>query len=136
MEVLLSMALLAVVAGLSIPVFQKLFTQTGEREVVSSVVRSMYRAKVLSEAMAEDSAWGVNVTSNQIVVYKGASFGSRDSSFDEVTNLSITAGVTGFSDISFLKGEGVPNQTGSMTISISGGDSHIITVNEYGSVSY
>lgn len=134
-EILLVVIILAVLTGLSIPVSIN-FYKTQQLDVnVKGVVQSLRRAQLKAMSIESDSIFGVYLTDDSYILFKGSSFDARDISYDEVFDLPQVITVSGIQEIAFSKFEGVP--VGALTGDIilnSNGDSRIININEIGRV--
>jgi len=81
----------------------------------------------------------LNVTGagDQVILYQGDSYAARDGNYDRETDLdaalSLTTSVPG-NDITFSKGRGLPNNTGTITLTHEAGGERVITVNAQGAV--
>lgn len=134
-EILLVVIILAVLTGLSIPVSVN-FYKTQQLDVnVKGVVQSLRRAQLKAMSIESDSIFGVYLTNDSYILFKGSSFDARDISYDEVFDLPQVITVSGIQEIAFSKFEGVP--VGALTGDIilnSNGDSRIININEIGRI--
>lgn len=134
-EILLVVIILAVLTGLSIPVSIN-FYKTQQLDVnVKGVVQSLRRAQLKAMSIESDSIFGVYLTNDSYILFKGSSFDARDISYDEVFDLPQVITVSGIQEIAFSKFEGVP--VGALTGDIilnSNGDSRIININEIGRI--
>lgn len=134
-EILLVVIILAVLTGLSIPVSVN-FYKTQQLDVnVKGVVQSLRRAQLKAMSIESDSIFGVYLTNDSYILFKGSSFDTRDISYDEVFDLPQVITVSGIQEIAFSKFEGVP--VGALTGDIilnSNGDSRIININEIGRI--
>lgn len=135
LEVLLTVATIAVLAGFSLPVFRTMLTKNDLDVATVTVAQTLRRAQVLSQAVDGDTTWGVKVQSGSITLFKGTSFASRDTNFDEVTSIPTSIGIGGVNEVAYTKFAGLPQPTGSTTLSISN-DAKTLTINEKGMVSY
>lgn len=135
-EVLLSVAVIAVLAGISAPVFSRLSTKNDLDTAVVSLAQSWRRVQALSMANDGDTVWGVKVGAGSITVFKGTSFASRDTNYDETFTLPLTISVSGaVTEITFNKLTGTPSATGTVSLT-SFGDTTTLTINSKGTVSY
>lgn len=135
-EMLLSVAIIALLAGLSLPVFQS-FNTRNEVDISSqSLVSALRRAQVYAKAGYDESPWGVAVQQNNIVLYKGASYATRDAALDEITPVSPTTTITGLNDIPFAQQSGLPQTSGSITLTNVDSETRTVTINTKGMVSY
>lgn len=135
-EVLLSLTVIAVIVGVSAPIYQS-FQNRNELDLATqSVVQSLRRAQILSQANDGDSTWGVYAESGSIVLFKGSSYAGRDSNYDELFDIPTNMGITGLTEIVFSKLTGYPNTTGTLAITSVNGESRNITINSRGGVGY
>ena len=81
----------------------------------------------------QNDSWSVNYSADTITLYKGSSFGSRNSEFDEKFSVGSNISLTGLTDITFDRLTGVPNSAVSISIS-AGGNNKTVTVNSQGAV--
>lgn len=136
-ELLLVIALFSSVILISTPVYQRLQSKNDLEIASTVVVNSLRRAQILSQSVRNDDSWGVNVQANSVTIFKGVSYAGRDTSFDEVINLTnnnlIISGIT---EIYFSKLSGLPNTSGDIIITINNNDSKNININSKGTISY
>lgn len=135
-EVLLSVVLLGMIAGMSIPFYRTYLDRNELDQTTMTLAQTMRRAQFMSIAQDGDSAWGVKVSSSSILLFKGASYLTRDQNVDESTTLAPTIGFSGLSEVVFQKGSGVPTTTGTSTFILNNGDTRNVTINQKGMVSY
>lgn len=136
LELLLSIALIALIASVFAPVYLSFHTRNNVDIASTTVVSALRRAQSLSKAIDSDSTWGVYIQSNNITVFRGSSYASRDSNFDE--NNNIPGGVTpsGLQEIVFSKLKGETSSTGNIELTSANNEVRTISINEKGTVSY
>lgn len=135
-EVLLSVTILGLLAGLSIPVYAS-FTRKNDLDITTQQLASAFRrAEQYARAVQGDSTWGVQVQSGQVTLYKGASYASRDTSYDEVIDIPDSIAVSSTSDVQFAKLSGAPGAAASVTLTGDTNNSRTVTVNAEGMVDY
>lgn len=135
-EVLLSLSVLVILAGLSMPVAWSYLAQSDLEVATQVTVQSIRRAQGLALMMSEDSDWGVKIQNNKVILFKGSNFGSRDTEFDEETELDLYIQIQGPEEIIFEKFSGLPNVFGSIFLSNSISQSKEIIVGQKGNVGY
>lgn len=135
-EIALSISILAIIFAMTIPSYISFMTRNDLDIATISLVQSTRRASILSQTGSGDSLWGVNVATGSIIIYKGNDFANRDSSFDEVTDISPTIAVTGLTDIIFSKQTGLPQSTGTTTLVSVDNESRHVKINQKGMVDY
>ena len=134
-ELLLSVALMTVLLGISMPVYRTLYVDNDLEIIASITTDTLRRAQVLSYANEGNSSWGVHVSSDSIILFKGSSYAARDASFDEISTLSAGTTPSGITDIVFTRLSGLPQTTGSITLTTNSG-SKTISINTKGMVEY
>ena len=135
MELLLSIAIIGLLAGLSLPVYRTLMQKNDLDIATTTIALSLRRAQVLSQAVDGDTTWGVNTQNNNIVIFKGTSYATRDATFDETFDVPTNVGLSGSTEIVFAKFTGLPQTTGTINLSTAN-DSRSVTINDKGTVSY
>lgn len=135
-ELLLSIAIIAILSGLSVPVYQSFQVKNDLDVAVNTTAQSLRRAQVLSQTVDGDISRGVNVGNSAITVFKGSSFASRDSNFDEVFDLPTTITPSGLQEIVFNKFSGLPQNSGTMTLSSTTNETKTLNLNGKGMVEY
>ena len=136
-EVLLSVSILAFLSLGSITVFQS-FQRTNDLNVTINLLsHTLRRAQGLAQASDGDSTWGVALQTQTITLFKGGSYATRDSNFDEL--LDVAAGITmsGLSEVVFSKVSGDPQATGTTTLQIAElNETRAVNINAKGMVSF
>ena len=135
-EVLLSVTIISMLVGLSLPVYKSFQDRNDLDLTTESIANSFRRAQVYAGAVNGDSQWGVEVQGSTVTLFKGATFASRDTSYDEVTTIPGNMAVSGLSEVLFSKLSATPNTTGSVTLTANSNDIRTITINAKGMVSY
>jgi prepilin-type N-terminal cleavage/methylation domain-containing protein len=134
-EALLSVALIALLVGMSLPLYRAFQMRNDLDIAADTLVSSLRRAQTYARGVKGDGQWGVAVQTGSITVFKGASYATRDTSFDETTTTNGTITVTGMTEVVFSKLFAVPATTGSTTLT-SGTDTKAVGINAKGVVTY
>ncbi len=134
-EVLLTVALLSILAGLSLPATTTLLSLRNLDSATATLVQTLRRAALLSQSGAADSQWGVATDGNRVTLFRGASYAARDQGADEIS--SPPAGVTfsGDTEAVFEKVSGTLVTAKTITIH-SSHESQSISISQTGVVSY
>jgi prepilin-type N-terminal cleavage/methylation domain-containing protein len=135
-ELLLSVAILTLLTGLSLPVYETFVRRNDLDLTTQSVVSSIRRAETYARANSGDSTWGVEFLSSGVTLFKGASYATRDTTWDETISLPNTVTLSGTSEIVFGKLSAAPNAVVSVTLSSTTNDARTVTVNGEGMVDY
>lgn len=135
-EMVLSIALLTLIVGMTLPAFRTFSIRNDLDIAVNQIVQNLYRAQTLSQIGDGDINWGVHMATGSILVYKGASFASRDMTYDEITDISPSIAITGVVDVTFSKFTGLPQTTGTTTLTSTANEIRNVTINAKGMVNY
>jgi prepilin-type N-terminal cleavage/methylation domain-containing protein len=135
-ELSLVVAIMSVVAGLSVPIYQSFQVKNSLDVTTNIIVQELRRAQTLAQSASEDSNWGVNASSGNIILFKGGDFSSRDTSFDETFDVSTAVSFSGVTEIIFSKIYGEPQPNGTITLTAANNDSKSIVINSKGMIEY
>ncbi len=136
LEILLSVALIALLSGLSVPVYQS-FQVKNDLDIASNTIaQSARRAQVLAQAVDGDTTWGVHIQSGSITIFKGGSYAGRDTNYDEDFEMPTSITPSGLQEVIFSKLYGEPQATGTVTLTTSTNETANLILNEKGMVNY
>jgi|JI10StandDraft_1071094.scaffolds.fasta_scaffold434814_2 prepilin-type N-terminal cleavage/methylation domain-containing protein len=135
-EVLLSLTLLSIIAGMIIPMYRTFIVRNDLDSSVAMLAQNLRRAQALSQAGDGDTGWGVHVGVGSILVYKGSNYITRDSLYDENTSIPTSIAPTGLVDVTFSKVTGMPSATGTFMLTSQNNEKRNVTINEKGMVDY
>lgn len=136
LEVLLVIATITVLAGIGIPVYTSLQIKNDLDVATSTSLQAIRRAQMLSQAVDGDTTWGAKIQSASITLFKGSSYGGRDTNYDEVYSLSGSVTPTGITELVFSKLLGTPNTTGTLTLTNTNNEVQNITIGSKGQLDY
>jgi prepilin-type N-terminal cleavage/methylation domain-containing protein len=135
-ELLLSVSILGIMVALTLPVYTS-FAQRNDLDLAGQqLAGALRRAQTYARGVKDDSAWSVEVSASTVTLFKGTSFGTRDTADDETFSIPGTVTVTGLSEVQFSKFASTPNTTGTITLTSSANDVRTITVNAKGRIEY
>ncbi len=135
-EMLLSVAVIGIIAAISAPVYQSFQNRNNIDIAAASVAQSLRRAEVLATAVDGDSNWGVDIRSGSITLFKGSSYAGRDTTFDEVYDMPTSIVPSGLAQVVFARFSGVPQTTGTITLTNSNAEIRTIAINAKGTITY
>lgn len=135
-ELMLSVAAIGIIAGISIPIYQSFQMRNDLDIAAATIAQSARRAQALSQAVDGDTSWGINIQSGSITIFKGANYTARDTDFDEVFEVPTSIAPSGVAEIVFTKFTGLPQTTGAITLTSISNETRIITINEKGAVNH
>jgi len=136
LEILLSVALISMIAGLSVPIYNSFQTRNNLDIATETFVQTARRAISLAQASEGDSTWGVYAETGSIVLFKGSSFASRSNGFDESFYVTDVITPSGDTEFVFSKLTGFPNISGSIIFTSINNDTKTVTINSKGTISY
>lgn len=136
LEVLLSVAVITLISGIFLVVYQAFQVRNDLDIAATTYVHTLRRAQILSQAVDGDMPWGVYIVSGNITLFRGTSYITRESSLDEIFDLPASITPSGISEIVFNKLSGLPQITGSVTLTSNTNETNIITINSKGTIEY
>ena len=136
LEVLLSIAVITIIAGTAIPVYESFQVRNDLDIAATTFVQSLRRAQVLAEASDGDTSSGVRIDPGSITLFRGTSFASRNSSFDEIFQIPSTISIAGNAEVVFGRFTGLPTTVGSTTLTSITNETRTIVTNAKGTISY
>ena len=135
-ELLLSIAIIGILVGLSMPVYYSFQSRNDLDISVQGVASSLRRAQTYARSSNGDSALSVEIQSSAATLFKGTNFAGRTTTFDEVTSIPSGVTVSGITEVQFAKLTGLPNTSGTITLTSSTNGTRTITVNAKGVIDY
>lgn len=128
-------ALAGIFVGAAFPLGQS-YLRRGELDAAARSFASTARyAQTRAQAGENDAAWGVNVTTGSITLFQGATYATRDSTYDQAVSIPSSLVVSGTSEFDFAEETG-RTTSGTLILTDSGGTSKSITVNGFGTVDF
>jgi prepilin-type N-terminal cleavage/methylation domain-containing protein len=126
-EVILVISAIGVMSSLSIPMYRNYEVRNDLDTATQHVIQGLSRAKLLSQAGAEDSEWGFFVPAGTL--YKGLSYEVRDTASDEIYPMPSSISVSGtILEVSYSKLMGEPSQTGIIELVTIDGERRQISI--------
>ena len=139
MEILVVVAIIVIILSIALPEFGKIRENQVFKNTVEDALSALDQAKSQTLASIDSSEYGVFFDSDKMVIFKGTvySAGSADNQEVEISSPASISDVTlfgGGDELYFSRLYGVPNKTGTITISTPN-YSKIITIGATGIVS-
>ena len=136
-ELMLSIAILGLLTGLSIPLYATFSNRNSLDLATQNVATLLRRAETYSRGAKLDTQWGVELQSDKATLFNGSNFAGRNVAYDEVVTTSPSVGLSGLNEVLFSKLGGIPQATGSITVtSTNSGEARMITINAKGVINY
>lgn len=134
-ELVIVVALMAGFALLGIPFGVESYRDYVLISTTRDMVSLLRRAETFALANASSSSYGVSFRADRAVLFKGMTYASRETVFDEEHVLSPSVVVGATDDVVFAPLSGMPGATTSVTVS-NGFRSQGIDVNIHGVISW
>ena len=135
LELLLVVAMISVVTMFSVTLGSGFIWRTDLSQAQYLTVINLRHAQILARAQVDDSDWGVHIENNQLTVFKGNDFDTRDTESDEEYDLgSVTVGTE--VDVIYHKFSGEPYDSILEIDLTTNNETASITVNSEGTVIY
>lgn len=135
-EILLSVAIISIMFVFSSPLLNSFHWNSELAVVANETSQSLRRAATLARSGQNDAEWGIRIDTGTLTLFRGSSYATRDSSYDELFNYATSISPSGLSEVVFSKLTGLPTSTGSIVFTSPQGQSRTIIVNSEGGVSY
>jgi len=131
-ETLLTLGIIAVTAGMSIPLYRTYQVRNDLDIAVEQAKHALERAQVLARAGQNDSLWGYEAVEG--VLFQGESFEVRESQADETYIVPGGITVSGLTEVVFQRVSGEPVAAGEMFFEAANGERRSVTIDEGGSL--
>lgn len=132
LEILLSVSILALLTGLSTPMFQSYQNQTQLRVTSEQTLSVLNKARTFARVGKNNSSWGVFVGENDITFFKGENYTSRDADFDLFLETKGLVTQHGLNEIVFSEVGAIPSATGTITFQLPNRNHRSIRIYETG----
>ena len=112
------------------------FKKTNNLNITTGgIVEALRYASSNASSGKDNSRWGVKINPNEVLIFKGDSYVSRDTSFNEAVFIPGGVSVGGLTEIVFEKLTGTTSNTGDIDVS-NDYVSQKLSINSYGVVNY
>ena len=132
-EILLVVGILAILGSLALSLGLDFYKAQQLNVHTEGIIQSLRKAQMKAMSMENDSNFGVFLTNDSFVLFKGDSYAGRDIQYDEVTSLPQILTVSGIQEVVFSKFEGTPSITGNIVLS-NDIDNRTLNINEVGRI--
>jgi len=132
-EILLVVGILAILITITLPLSLDFYKSQQLDTNTQGIIQTLRRAQLKAMAIEDDSKFGVYLTNDSYILFKGNSYAGREIQYDEVSDLPPILTISGLSEVVFSKVEGAPDVVGNILIS-SDIESRAININEVGRI--
>ncbi len=133
-ELILTVGIMITVFSITIPFMSKQFAYFDLSVERDRLISNLRRARILSITNRNSLPHGVYISSSTFYVFEGASFASRNQSYDEAYDRRLEINISGGPEILFTPLSGTTSS--STLILTSQNSTSTIVVNPEGSISY
>jgi len=131
-EILLVILIIITLTSFSAPVLQSFQTRNDLHIAKSIIIANLHRAQLLSQANLNDQPWSININKHELTLFQGTNYITRDTNYDEISDLPKSITPSGLSKITFTKLDGVPVSTGTINLTSNTNIIKSLTINEKG----
>jgi prepilin-type N-terminal cleavage/methylation domain-containing protein len=135
-EIIVAVAIFLLLFAASDTLFRSFRGSADMDLAVSGTVQALRHAQANAQNGLGDSAWGLKISSERAVIFKGSSYDSREAGSDQLLEYPFSVTVTEKDEIIFAKLTGLPDGGGGKITIGRNGDVRNITVNAKGTVTY
>lgn len=133
-EIFLIIITIFILLALILPIGFDFYKRQQLQAYSQQILQTLRRAQLKTMAGEAESSFGIYITNDNYTLFKGNSYATRDSQYDEVFVLPQIITVQGSpKEIAFFKLNGKPNLIGDIIIN-SDGLTQTININEVGRI--
>jgi len=136
LEMLLTITIIAVLGGVSAPIYMSFLARNDLNVTSTIVVQSLRRAQTQAKNMVNDSDWGIYMTDRVLTIFSGSTYAGRDISYDEDFDIAPTISFSGVTEVVFLRFSGDTSDNGNIILNSNSNETRTITINQRGMVDY
>ncbi len=111
-ELIISVAVIILLGTSTSVFFSRFLLQTTADQVADNLAEELHKAQTYSMMNRANSSWGVRYLANTVTL-----FATSSGSFNENNAVNTNVAISGFSQVTFAKGTGVPDTVFTATIS-------------------
>lgn len=111
LEILLALGIFSILLAMIVPVSLDFYKNQELETQTQSIIQTLRRTQSKAMASESDSAFGFYIANQNYTLFKGNSYATRDTQYDEVFELPEIISVGGLNEIVFTKLDGLPKET-------------------------
>jgi type II secretory pathway pseudopilin PulG len=142
LEILVILAVLGILFSIVFPQFSKMKENQILKNTTEEIISALHSAQAQSLASVNSEEYGVHFQSDQVLIFEGRVFSAGDPdnkiiniiSPASISDVTLAGASSSAGDIYFERLSGVPDKTGTITVSLPS-ISKIITISATGAVS-
>lgn len=132
-ETLFVIGLITLLLVLILPFGLEFYENQQLSATTQNIIQILRRAQLKSISQELDSSYGVYLTNDNFILFKGVSYLLRDPQYDEVFDIPTSIESNGINEVVFSRLEGQPNITGNIVLT-NNRDTMRININEVGRI--
>lgn len=140
-EIVIVVSFLFVLVLAAVPFFQSFSVSHQLETNTQEILNALRRAQGAAMASKENSKFGVYFTTGTPASYtffRGDSYATRDTEYDEVytlpQTLSLSLNLGGSQEVVFGKLKGIPSVTGTVTLTSVNNETRVLNINQVGRI--
>lgn len=133
LEILIVVGIIAILISFTLPLGLDFYKSQQLEANSQGIVQTLRRTQLKAMTQEADSEFGVYLTDENYILFKGNSYLARDPQYDQVFEMPRVINVSGLNEIVFSKLEGKPNVIGNIILS-NNGDTLTLNINEVGRI--
>ncbi|HDQ88533.1 MAG TPA: prepilin-type N-terminal cleavage/methylation domain-containing protein [candidate division WWE3 bacterium] len=133
MELILTIALIGILSAITFPMGAKFNQKNQVKNTRDALKGYLNTARSFAQSGKNGSSWGVQITSNEIVLYNGENYANRNTAFDQQFTIPKGNSVT-IAEINFSKDSGNTSERAITVINPSEVIQYTITVDASGNI--
>lgn len=134
-EFLVVIGIFTVFATISVSTYVNFKMHNNLAIATNELAQALRYAQSNSQLVNSDSRWGVKVLADEIIIFKGDDYNSRDVSADQNIDIPIGINTSGLSEIIFEKLSGQTINTGTIVLTNNTEIKNVL-INEKGTITY
>ena len=134
-DVMIAIAIVAILGATTMPIVHGYLTRGTLESTTQDIVAALRYAQIQSEAGVDDAAWGVFVGGGLITLFRGESYTTRASAYDQTVAYPSSTAITGTIEYVFTKRTG-RTSSGTITLTSPSFLTQSIVVNAMGMIDF
>jgi Tfp pilus assembly protein FimT len=134
-ELLIVIGIIIFLAAILLPIGFNFYQLQILNGTTDQIVWLLRQARTNALSQRNNSDCGLYFEKQQIILYQGENYQTRQIDLDEIYPLAGSVQEEGLEEINFAKGTGLPKQTGQIILKLNQGEK-IIRINQMGLISY
>jgi len=114
-EMLIVISIIGIIGAVSLSTYVEIKEVYNSEQAKGIVIDLLREASLRAKVLDGDSNWGVYVRQEEVTLFRGEDYDSRDEDFDRRVDLPESVSVGGLVEVVYQKFLGMPNDSGVIT---------------------